>query len=75
MLLRSSSGKWNFSSLGANRRRSHPSLPADPGKSSTPELSVNRLNVNNGRWVIAQTHGQQKPQVYDKVGIEVRNFL
>ena len=73
-LLRSASGKWNFSSLGGKSEEG-PSKPAsNPAKSATPELSVNRLNVSNGRLVIGKVQSQQKPQVYDKVNIEVRDI-
>jgi AsmA protein len=71
-LLRSASGKWNFSSLGA-KSEGKPSNPV-PAKSAHPDLSVSRLKVSNGRLVIGKAHSQQRPQVYDKVNIEVRDF-
>jgi AsmA protein len=73
-LLRTALGKWNFSSLGG-KAEAKPSEPASaPANSATPDLSVSRLNVSNGRLVIGRVHSQQKPQVYDKVNIEVRDF-
>jgi AsmA protein len=73
VLLRSSSGKWNFSTLG-NQSAKPPRPVSDSPKSATPDLSVNRLNVNNGRLMIGKAHSQEKPQLFDKVNVEVRNF-
>jgi AsmA protein len=74
-LLRSNSGKWNFSSLGGNAvaKPSAPSAPK-PGGSSTGDLSVAKLNVNDGRVTVGKANSSAKPQVYDKVNIEVRDF-
>jgi len=73
-LLRTASGKWNFSSLGGKSEAKHSQPAPAPAKSVTPDLSVSRLNVSNGRLAVGKAHSQQKPQVYDKVNIEVRDF-
>ncbi|HVO82528.1 MAG TPA: AsmA family protein [Terriglobales bacterium] len=72
-LLRSNSGKWNFSSLGG-KSEAKPSAPAAPksGGSPTGDLSVAKLNVTNGRVSVGKPPA--KPQVYDNVNIEVRDF-
>ena len=76
-LLRSNSGKWNFSSLGG-KSESKPSAPAasKPGESSSSAggFSVAKLNVNDGRVSVGKANSSANPQVYDKVNIEVRDF-
>jgi AsmA protein len=69
--------KWNFSSLGGK----NPSAPTHGGASSeknspggNPNLSVARLNVNNGRLTVSQAGSGVPPRIYDKVNIEIRNF-
>jgi AsmA protein len=61
-------GQWNFSSLGGK----NPSAAKPAASSANPNLSVAKLNVNNGRLTV--TRGASKPRVYDKVTIEVTNF-
>jgi AsmA protein len=72
ILLHSPAGKWNFSSLGG-KSEAMQSKP-DPAKPGNTALSVNKLNVSNGRLIIGKTRSQEKPRIYDKVNIEVRNF-
>lgn len=85
-LVQSENGeKWNFSSLGSK----NPSAPAptstSPAKSSAPaaneaaagsnpNLSVAKLNVNDGKLTVAKTNSTEPRRVYDKVNIEVQNF-
>ena len=71
-LVRSENGeKWNFSSLGGNNTSAP--KPAAPS-SGNPNLSVAKLNVNNGRLTVSRAGSDEKPRVYDKVTIEVTNF-
>jgi AsmA protein len=69
-LLRDASGKWNFSSLG---NKSAKTAPAS-GSSSTPELSVSKLDVKDGRLSVNRANSSIKPHVYDDVDISVRDF-
>jgi AsmA protein len=39
-----------------------------------PNLSVAKLNVNNGRLTVSKSGSGEPPRVYDKVNIEVKNF-
>jgi AsmA protein len=39
-----------------------------------PNLSVAKLNVNNGKLTVSQADSTQPQRVYDKVTIEVQNF-
>ncbi len=86
-LVRSENGdKWNFSSLGNNSAAAATgSQPATPAAKTTdqpsgttpggnPNLSVAKLKVNDGRVTLSRADSSDKPRVYDKVNIEVRNF-
>ncbi len=86
-LVRSENGeKWNFSSLSgknsaepAKTQTKTSETPKDTaaGESSAggnPNLSVSKLNVNNGRLTVSRAGGPQKPRVYDKVDIQVTGF-
>src|SRR5581483_7265366 len=72
VLLRTSAGKWNFSSLGGNSPAKE--KPSSSQGSSNPNLSVDKLEVKNGRVTVGEAGSATKPKVYDKVGIVVRNF-
>jgi AsmA protein len=70
-LVKSADGeKWNFSSLGGKSE----STPAPKSSSSNPELSVAKLNVENGRLTLSRAESHEQPHVYDKVNIELTNF-
>lgn len=86
-LVKSANGeKWNFSSLGgSNPSASQPASstalpnananakPAAPA-SGNPNLSVAKLNVNDGRLTLSRAGSAQKPRSYDKVTIKVTDF-
>src|SRR5207253_2975262 len=72
-LLHTPSGKWNFSSLGG-KSESAPRTSEPSGSAVPPNLSVQKLKVTDGRVSVAKVHSTQKPQVYDKVNIEVTDF-
>jgi AsmA protein len=80
--------KWNFSSLGntssgnsssntssASQSAAQPN-PTTPATSSSasPNLSVGKLKVSNGRLTISRAGSSQQPRAYDKVDIEVTHF-
>jgi AsmA protein len=75
-LLKTANGKWNFSSIGA----SAPSAAPAPGTAQPPAaqpggaLSVDKLTISNGRLLVGEANSSQKPHVYDKVNVEVKNF-
>ena len=68
-------GQWNFSSLGnsAGANNSTGATSSSTG-TSTSQLSVNKLNVSNGRLTVTQVGSTQQPRVYDKVDINVNHF-
>jgi AsmA protein len=76
-LLRGANGTWNFSSLGggsAAPAASQAEPAAKSGEGSGGVLSVDKLNVNDGRLLVGATNSAQKPEVYEKVILEVSNF-
>ena len=70
-LLRDAAGKWNFSSLGG-KSAATPKPASAP--SSTPDLSVSKLDVKDGRLSVNRANSSIKPHVYDNVDISVRDF-
>jgi AsmA protein len=73
VLLKSGSGKWNFSSLGSSSG-SKPPAAAGAKSGAGPSLSVSKLNVKDGRVSVGKANSSSKPQVYDHVNISVRDF-
>jgi AsmA protein len=72
-LVKSENGeKWNFSSLGGNNTSA--TKPASGSSSGTPNVSVAKVTVKDGRLTISRAGSNEKPHVYDKVNIEVTNF-
>lgn len=72
-LLRDRDGIWNFSSLG--NQAGHPAAQKTSGGTSpSSNISVDKLDVNDGTVTLGSTTGKRKPIVYDKVKITMRNF-
>ena len=70
-LLKSANGKWNFSSLGRTSAKKSP----EPAKSeSSPALSIAKLEITDGKLVVGTANSTAKPQVYDKLKIELTDF-
>jgi AsmA protein len=76
-LVRSKDGqKWNFSSLGSQTTPAQ-TAPAPAGTtsaSSNSNLSIDKLNVSDGRVTITRANSSDKPRVYDKVDVTVTKF-
>lgn len=70
-LLKAPNGKWNFSSLGGNASKTQSSSSSP---SSTSNVSVAKLNVNDGKLIVGDANSKAKPHVYDDVNIAVSNF-
>jgi AsmA protein len=68
ILLRSSSGKWNFSSLGSK------SSATSSSASSNPNLSVGKLTEKNGTLSMGTANSSARPTVYQNVDVSVQNF-
>jgi AsmA protein len=71
-LLQATSGVWNFASLGAKTSPAAP-VPDSGGASSAPAVSVKLLKITNGR-VSLKLASEPKPNVLDKLAIEVKDF-
>jgi len=70
-LLKTASGKWNFSSLGG--KSSEKSSPSS--SSSAPgNFSVAKLSVTDGKLIVGKANSSAKPHVYEQVNITVTNF-
>jgi AsmA protein len=71
-LIHGPGGKWNYSSLGGGSA-SKTSAPSTP--SSTPgALSVQKLEIKNGKIVVSSTSSSQKPSVYSEVNLEASDL-
>jgi AsmA protein len=70
-LLKASNGAWNFSSLGGASKNN----PAEPAKSGAPQgLSIAKLEIKDGKLAVGTANSAAKPQVYDKLNVEVKDF-
>jgi len=72
-LLKAASGKWNFSSIGGSSAKAATPTPTSLASSPT-NFSAAKLNVNNAKFIVGKTNSSTKPQVYDKVDIDVEDF-
>ena len=72
-LLKASNGKWNFSSVrGTNTKEP---LKQEKSGTSTPQnFSVANLEIKDGKLSVGKTNSTAKPQVYDSVNAEVKDF-
>ncbi|HEV3039602.1 MAG TPA: AsmA family protein, partial [Candidatus Angelobacter sp.] len=71
VLLRSSSGKWNFSNLGDGPKTT--SGPKSDTASTPPELTIQILRIVNGRVSIGSWLTRDKPSVYEAVNVTAHN--
>ena len=70
-LLKSANGTWNFSSIGATSSKNS----TEPAKSGTSKpLSVGKLEIIDGKLAVGKAYTAAKPQVYDKLNVELKNF-
>lgn len=66
VLLRSPSGKWNFSSMGAGGPVT--ATPSAPG-----ELAIQKLRIVNGRILVGSWLTRDKPRTYEAVNVTASN--
>jgi AsmA protein len=72
-LLKTSDGKWNFSSLGGSATQKA-SAPSNSGSSAPANLSVGKLSVTDGKLIVGKPNSKAKPHLYEQVNITVTNF-
>src|ERR1700674_57612 len=68
-LLRSSAGVWNYSSLGGGNSKAK---GADA--SSETDMSVQRLEITNGKVTVGTVGSRAKPLVYQDVSLEASDL-
>jgi AsmA protein len=70
-LLKSANGSWNFSSLGGTNSQKSP----EPTKSGASQsLSIAKLEIKDGKLTVGKANSNAKPQVYDKLNAEMKDF-
>ncbi|MEQ1947307.1 MAG: AsmA family protein [Bryobacteraceae bacterium] len=69
-LIQNAEGTWNFASIGGKKdAKPAPETPSGPA----PEFSVKLLKISNGQ-ISMQRAGDRKPQVLEKLDIEIHDF-
>jgi AsmA protein len=69
-LLRSPSGQWNFSTMGAGGAKSKKS----ENSSAPTNIAVAELKISNGTIVVGTTGSHQKTQTYKEVNLEASDL-
>jgi AsmA protein len=74
-LLKNANGVWNYSTIGASQStEAKPAASATPAaSSSTPDISVKKLELKNGKIVVGSTTSQQRT-TYDHVNVTASDF-
>ena len=73
-LIQSTSGDWNFSSLGGKAATSSPApAPASSSGAAPTALSVKLVKISKGR-ITLNNGGKSKPRMLQNVNIELRDF-
>ena len=74
-LIRSTSGEWNFSTLGPKASDAEKDTTVEkPGSSSASNVSVAVLKITDGRLTVVSGDERNKHHVYDKVNIAARDL-
>jgi AsmA protein len=69
-LLRSPTGQWNFSTMGAGGAKGKKS----ESSSAPTKIGVEKLTISNGTIVIGSTGSHQKTQTYQNVDLEASDL-
>lgn len=69
-LVHNPQGQWNYSSLGGGAEKSR--TPRAPSGGATPEFSVEKFTLKDGRITVGST-GSQKRSTYDHVDVTASN--
>lgn len=67
-MLKDSSGRWNFSSIGGNSSKPTPKTPAGSGGSSAEAVSIGKLRLEDGQITLGNTNSRKRT-VYTKVNL------
>ena len=66
-LLRNPAGQWNYSSIGGSPS-TKPSSSKSSSASATPDISVKKLELKNGKIIVGTTNSQKR-NTYDHVTV------
>ena len=72
-LLKTTAGKWNFSTIGGVSEQKTPES-TKPSESKPNNFSVARLNIDHGILSVGNANSSAKPAIYDNVNISVEDF-
>lgn len=78
-LLRSTSGTWNFSSMGTSgakktESQSQPAASPPPASTQQTNISVAKLKISNGTMVVGTAGAHGKTQTYKSVELEASDL-
>ena len=74
-LLRSPSGKWNYSSMGGKTSTAQSGAPSGGASGSAPSnFSVGKLTISNGTIVLGTTGANAKTHTYQNVNLEATDI-
>jgi AsmA protein len=69
-LVQNAAGVWNFSSIGSKSTASN----VAPSSSAASQLSVQVIQVSNGRITLSKAASKAPPLLLDKLNIEVKDY-
>jgi AsmA protein len=81
-LIHAANGTWNYSSLGGNAS-TEKSAPKSPAPSTAPSsggaagpgaLSVEKINIENGKIIVSAAGSSAKPSIYQNVSLEASDL-
>jgi AsmA protein len=72
MLIKAANGTWNFSSIGGAGEKAAPA--AEKSSDATGNLSIAKIEINDGRVTLAKSPAAGRPQIFDKVNVTVKEF-
>jgi len=72
-LLRNSAGVWNYASLAAGGESKPKAKSESPAPSETENISVDKLEITNGKISVGTVGSKSKPLVYQDVNLEMEN--
>lgn len=70
-LLRAENGRWNYSSIGGEGKRKAPTAGTN---NLIPNLTVGKININDGTVTIGTVPQQGSAHIYSDVNVSVQNF-
>ena len=72
-LIKSKTGRWNFSSLGAGSAE-NPAAPAGSSGNSNRTLTLDRLTIRDGQIAVTDLQKAQPRALYDHIDLTLSNY-